>query len=256
MQQIFGALAECRDRILDYGATLFLLLHGGALLLGLPPLGDVLVRVDPAAALHRMILDQQETLTRGLDLVLNGAPLPNRGYKILPVLMVVAIERALRDPSRQHLRQRGSRFCVGRRQIIHFIILRVADDQPLRRIEHAQPLRHAVDGGVHLLVFPAQMLGEQGVGQAHRKLGDERSEDHCEYRFGNGGDDCGDPAGGEDNQHAETRRKSGEPSEHDQPPARLGRAGAIGPEHDCLIRIGRYGIPRLVFLVNCREANR
>jgi len=48
LQQIFGALAECRDRVFDYGAALFLMLHGCALLLSLPPLSDVLVRADPS----------------------------------------------------------------------------------------------------------------------------------------------------------------------------------------------------------------
>ena len=119
LQEIFGALAERRDRVFDYGAALFLLLHGRALLLGLPPLGDVLVRADPAAALHRMIRDQQETSARGLDLVLDGAPLSNRGQKFFPVFLRIARERALGDPSRQHLGQRGSRFYVGRRQVIH-----------------------------------------------------------------------------------------------------------------------------------------
>ena len=155
LQEIFGTLTERRDRVFNYGTTLFLMLHGRALLLGLPPLGNVLVRADPAAARHRMIYDQQETSGAGLDLVLNGAPLPNRGQKFFPVFMRIARERTLGNPFCQHLGQRGSRLYVGRRQFIHLVILRVADDQSLRGVEHAQPLRHAVDGGVHLLYFPA-----------------------------------------------------------------------------------------------------
>jgi hypothetical protein len=63
-----------------------------------------------------------------------------------------------------------------------------------------------------------------------------------------GRDDCGGPAGGEDDQRTETRRKSGEPDEHDQPPAALEREREKSSEHDSVVRIGWYGIPQPVFL--------
>ena len=44
------------------------------------------------------------------------------------------------------------------RQIIHVDIAVVADDQPVVRIEEAQPLRHIVDRGVELEVSDAQVL--------------------------------------------------------------------------------------------------
>ena len=62
---------------------------------------------------------------------------------------------ALGNSLGQHLGQCASRFSVVCCQAIHFKILRVADHQPLRGIEHTKALRHAVDGGAHLLVFLA-----------------------------------------------------------------------------------------------------
>ena len=102
-QKIFSTLAERRDRVFDHGAALFLMLHGRALLLGLPPLGDVLMRADPAAAFHWMICDQQKMAALGLDLVHDSAPEFNRGQKFFPVFLRIAREGALGDPSRQHL---------------------------------------------------------------------------------------------------------------------------------------------------------
>ena len=162
------------------------MLHGRALQLGLPSLGDVLVRADPAAALHRMIRDQQKMAALGLDLVHDGAPESNRGQKLLAVFLRVAGERALGNPFLQHVGQRRSRLYVARRQFVHFVILRVADDQSLSGVEHAQSLRHAVDGGAYLLDFPALTSGEHGTGQAHRNLGNDRGEDGAECCCGGG----------------------------------------------------------------------
>ena len=102
-QEIFNPFAKRRDRIFDYGATLFLVLHGRTLLFGLPPFGDVLVRADPAAVLHRMIRDELEMPALGLDLVHDGASETDRGQKFLPVFLRITRERALGDTPRQHL---------------------------------------------------------------------------------------------------------------------------------------------------------
>ncbi len=130
-------IAEYRNRAFDCGAAALLLLHRIALQLGLPALGDILVRADPAAAFHRMIGHQQEAPTLGLYLVHDGAPLSDRRQKFLSVLLRVPRKRALGDPLLQHLGKRGSRLNVGRRQLVHIVILRIADDQPLRSVEHA-----------------------------------------------------------------------------------------------------------------------
>ena len=51
---------------------------------------------------------------------------------------------------------------VGR-QPVHLDIALVADDEPLRRIEQQQALRHVVDGGVEPLLFQRQPLLRQSV---------------------------------------------------------------------------------------------
>ena len=86
LQQIFAALAERRDRALDGRAALFLLLHGGALLLGLPPLGDVFVRADPAATLHRMVGHQQQMAALRVDLMHDGAAPPDRAETLCGIV--------------------------------------------------------------------------------------------------------------------------------------------------------------------------
>ena len=48
-----------------------------------------------------------------------------------------------------------------RRQAVHLDIALVADDEPLRRIEQQQALRHVVDGGVEALLFQPQPLLRQ-----------------------------------------------------------------------------------------------
>ena len=127
------------------------------------------------------------------------------------------------------------------------MILRVADDEALRGVEHAQPLRHAVDGGVYLLIFSAQTPDQQVTSQNHRKLGNERGEDGVENRFGNGGNNRRGPAGSEDSQRAETRHKRDEPGKQDQPPAALKIEGEKGFKHVPSAH-RPYGIFQPVFL--------
>ena len=69
------------------------------------------------------------------------------------------------------------------------------------------------------------MSGERGAGQAHRKLGNDRGEDSHENSLGSGGYECGDPAGGENNERTETRRKGDKPNNPDQRPAELQAGG-------------------------------
>ena len=52
---VLDALAEGEDRLLDRGAARVLLLQAEALALGRAARGDILVRGDPAAALHRPV---------------------------------------------------------------------------------------------------------------------------------------------------------------------------------------------------------
>lgn len=132
-------IAEYRDRAFDCGAASLLLLHRIALQLGLPPLGDIFVRGDPAAVFDRMIGNQQETPTLGLHLVRDGAPLSNCSQKFLSVLIWMPGKRALGDPLFQHLGKRGSRLNIGQCQLIHVLVLRVADDQPLGSVNMHSP---------------------------------------------------------------------------------------------------------------------
>ena len=164
-----------------------------------------------------MIGHQQEAPALGLYLVHDGAPFSDRSQKFLSVLLRIAGERALGDPLLQHLGKRGSRFNVGRRQLVTCCNIARCRLQPLRSVEHAQPLGHAVDGSAHLLIFPILISGEDGAGHAHRKLSSERGEQRCEDCFRKGRDDCRRPAGSKDGRRVKAARKHGEPDKHDQP---------------------------------------
>ena len=50
-----------------------------------------------------------------------------------------------------------------RRQAVHLDVALVADDEPLRRIEQQQALRHVVDGGVQALLFQPSAVAPTSV---------------------------------------------------------------------------------------------
>ena len=114
---------------------------------GAPALGDVLVHRDPAAVLHRTLRHRDDTAIHQLLGEGGGLAGVDRGRR-RHLLRIgnggVADARAIildRLEQRPRLGQFG-----GER--VHLHIGLVADDQLLLGIEHAQPVRHVVQGNV------------------------------------------------------------------------------------------------------------
>jgi hypothetical protein len=72
--------------------------------------------------------------------------------------------------------------------------LRIAYNQPLRRIEHAQALRHTVDGRAHLLHFPRLRPSDRDAEDSHYRLRDDRGTDGREHGCWGSGDQASDPS--------------------------------------------------------------
>lgn len=137
----------------------------------------------------------------------HGTPLRYRGEELLAVTLRVARERALVDALGQHLGERGTWFHLVRRQLIHLVILRVADDQAFVGVEHAQTLRHAVDGGADLRDLAPLSADDHGVGQDHCGLCDDRGKDADHGGFRKTWNKSRRPTGGEDCERAITAGK-------------------------------------------------
>jgi hypothetical protein len=138
--------------------------RGGALGLDPAPLGDVLVGADPAAVGHRA--DRHfDGAPVGQRLLVNDRPplcqqrKPAR-HQLVHRLGVDTAPHAVGENLPQG-HARPDQVAVG---VENLDVLLVADDQALVRVEHAQALRHVVEGGVEQQVLLAQRVL---VAQAH-----------------------------------------------------------------------------------------
>ena len=127
--------------------------------LGSPLLGDVFMGRDPAAVRHRPVTDLEGASVLQFDDAVGGFG----GYRNIgaPVQIFVSGHRGKAARFKAHVDdfgERGAGTDAVARQIIHVDVAVVADDQPVRRVEKAQSLRHIVDRGIELQVSDAQVL--------------------------------------------------------------------------------------------------
>jgi hypothetical protein len=130
--------AEGGDCRVDHAAALLLLLHKGALALGVAPLGDVLMRRHPAAARHRPVGDQDGAAVFGFAFFAARLAALHRGQKLGAIVLDVAREAALRGAVFEQLDQCRARPRHGIRHLLHVAVAAVAHHQPLVGVEHAQ----------------------------------------------------------------------------------------------------------------------
>ena len=154
-----GAVWQLRERIVTG--------HVLDLGLGQRPLGDVLMGGDPPASVHRLVDDGDRPAVRRVDDLLGRRSLRDAQHHRLAILVDVGGEIAGLLPVDQQIAQRASGPHDLRGEPIHLDVAAVADDQAAARIEHAEALRHVVEGGVEplvlqplllLLLFQAQVL--------------------------------------------------------------------------------------------------
>lgn len=126
--------------------------HVGDLGLGTALLGDVAMRRDPAAAVHRLPRHADQPAVSKLvdpaaDLVgrqrVECGELLGRG-----AVGGLALEDAIGDPVLDDLAVGGAGQQQFGRQPVNFGVAIVAYDEALRRIEHAEALAHVVDRGI------------------------------------------------------------------------------------------------------------
>ena len=123
-------------------------------LLGAPAFGDVLMGRDPSAVRQRFVDDLHCAPVGGLDDV--DFLSPDVAQDGSDVLALIAGEGAGRLAMGNDLAEAAARFHNVLGEPVHFDVAMVADDEPLRRIEQQQSLRHVVDGAVE-----AQFLKRQ-----------------------------------------------------------------------------------------------
>ena len=127
-QHALDALAERGERGLDGGAPGLLLLHRDALPVGLAPLGDVLVRRHPAAALERRV-DDGDVAALVLAHVGDGLALGDAAQQVGDVLIGIAGEGAGSMRCCSISRSEAARLRQPRRQVVHLDVAPVAQDQ-------------------------------------------------------------------------------------------------------------------------------
>ena len=118
------------------------------LVLGVTPLGDVLMRGHPAAAGHRLVERLDQPAGGGLDQ-------PGRALALVNIVddaAIVIVGAAIQQPDLlampDQLAELAARLHHLRRQLVHFKEAPVKDDDLLVRIEHAHALGHVVEGRV------------------------------------------------------------------------------------------------------------
>ncbi len=77
----------------------------------------------------------------------------------LPVLTGIAREAAVGDAVFKQVGERAARLHDVFGQIVQLLVALVADDQSLVAVEHAQALRHVVDGDAHARVVQLACAG-------------------------------------------------------------------------------------------------
>ena len=128
----------------------------GDTLFGPPALGDVFMGRHPAAVRQRLVDDLDRTSVRRRDH--HGVALGDVAQHRIDIMIDVADERSGCLAMGNDVVKTAARLHDVGRQAVHFEIAMVADDQPLRRIEQQQPLRHVVDRGVEALLLDRQPL--------------------------------------------------------------------------------------------------
>ncbi len=133
------------DRRIDLFALLLLLGAVAALAFEQHAVGDVLVRRHPAAVRHRVIHRMQDAAVARGDGPLALLRRSDAGDDVAAILIDIAGEQAGRLAMRDELAQRAAAFHDRRREIVHFEVLRIADDDARAGVEHADALRHVAE---------------------------------------------------------------------------------------------------------------
>ncbi len=181
-QQVLGALTEDPDRLFQL-ASLFLLLGGAALQRGEPPFGDVLVRIDPAAAAYRPVRERDDAAVLHLVRGAGALSLRDAGRGFGRVSIRVAGEGPRRPAVLEQVAQRAAGRDLLGLQAVDFQVAFITQHQPRRGIQHAQALRHVVERRRQQPVLPAQAMNDECAGRAHAEQGQHRAlNDPARYR--------------------------------------------------------------------------
>ncbi len=128
-------------------------------LLVAPLLRDVEVRGHPAAVLQRLMLDGDDSAVFHLHHEGGGGPLPDDRQAALDEGVAAAHRHVTRlETLAQHRLERITALQRRVRDLVHLRIAPVPDDQPLVAVEHAQALRHVVDGVLEAHVVEEQLV--------------------------------------------------------------------------------------------------
>ena len=161
-----GAVGEAGQQIVTR--------HERDLLLVAPAVGDVLVDGDPAAAVDRLVGDlDHPPVAQFVDgaIRLVAGDLGDAG---LDIFLRGLRGTAGRDPRLEDRPQRHSRSHIVGAQPVHLGVARIADDEPLLAVEHAQAMGHVFQRHLQNAV-----LSREAAGLPHQQAGaEEYDQDH------------------------------------------------------------------------------
>ena len=125
--------------------------------LGAPALGDVVIGRDPAAIRHRLLRHLQGAALGHLHHQLGALLLFREAAVLLQAALRQLPPRTLMPGEAEQLLRLHPLPHRGGRDVEEVEEADIADDQPLRRIHHAQALRHVVQRGIEARVLHVQV---------------------------------------------------------------------------------------------------
>ena len=116
--------------------------------LRLSTFGHVLMRCRPAASGHGLVDHEYVASIGRREDALRDLALRQLGQKLVAKLFRIRLQETGLGAVLQHVANRATRLNDLGRQAVHLDEPAVADNDPMRRIEHDEALDHVVDGGI------------------------------------------------------------------------------------------------------------
>jgi hypothetical protein len=174
----FDALAERRDRRIDHDPALFVRNQPLVLLVLTAALGHVLMDRDPAAVGHHPARDRDHPAVRQFADVDHGLLVAHPAQRIGDVVLRVSPESPGALAMGEQVAQQDPRLCHHGIELVDFDVAIVAQHEPRGAVEHAEALRHVVEGGVETCTARADPPRESGDGISE----DQDAEQHDDER--------------------------------------------------------------------------
>jgi hypothetical protein len=161
VQKRFHLWPERDDGAVDGGSALLLAENGGALQFGVALLGDVIMGRKPAAARKRFVLGQNDASIARFYVESGALAFGHVVDDMLAISIDVAGKQTGIPAVPHQLMHRAAGPYHLRRQPVHIDVALIAQHDAALRVEHAQALRHIIEGVGQPAVPPVQAALQQ-----------------------------------------------------------------------------------------------